>query len=85
MLKIKDDVDLNELKKFGFEEGGWMREDRIMWTCYNLTNGGGPLTVDGKTRKIGFNTYQGGVWAKIDILFDLIQAGLVEKVKSKSK
>ena len=81
-LKIRDDVDLKELEKFGFRKhnkGLNVREHYALtektsrittklyaWVdCENRTIGKGTWTEDGKY----------GV-----ILFDLISAGLVEKV-----
>ena len=69
MLKIKDNVDLKELEKFGFEcnEKGQ----------YEKTN-----TLIYKNRKISGKSINSG-WSKMYVayeLFDIIQAGLVEKV-----
>lgn len=82
MLKIKDNVDLKELEKFGFmhkSKQGTVREH------YSLTKVVSRITtelyawVDCEDR-----TTHKGTWIDdsiyADILFDLIQAGLVEKV-----
>ena len=100
MLKIKGNVDLKELEKFGFDNkhqykfefGRYVEYDRdgknyrkklksvisegIIVTCdrklilnYNLRNN---YPEDLK----GF----GGNVEKLDVLYDLIQAGLIEKV-----
>lgn len=78
MLKIKDNVDLIELEKFGFEEikCGWTNKKythfvRSMGCCAYK------ILIEKDNRRIHFNiptipTY--------DLLFDLISAGLVEKV-----
>ena len=64
MLKIKDNVDLKELEKFGFE----LKTDDF--NGEKLVTGG--LTIWDIDRE---------VWGtNLDLLFDLIQAGLVEKV-----
>ena len=81
MLKIKDDVDLKELEKFGFK----FDEDSGKYS-YNVIlknkNGGITLTVQSWNRKIY-------LWANInsskneeiiEFLYDLIKADLVEKV-----
>ena len=61
MLKIKDNVDLKELEKFGFhKEFDYYEGYDIIVDCYS--------------RRI--EVYEGGE----EKLFDLIQAGLVEKV-----
>ena len=70
MLKIKDDVDLKELENFGFkkdEENQYMIKnmDIFIGTEENEKE----LVLD-----FGFNN------ENIDILYELIQAGLVEKV-----
>ena len=84
MLKIKDNVDLKELKKFGFvrcepdeyynvqeNEDGYIKE--TVWMLWE--NDFGTMSVSENTRKIwGISVNQG------NILYDLIQAGLVEKV-----
>lgn len=64
MLKIKPDVDLKELEKFGFElEIDDFNGEKL------VTEG---LTIWDIDRE---------VWGtNLDLLFDLIQAGLVEKV-----
>ena len=71
MLRIKDDVDLKELEKFGFEynEGeNWYESRDISKHNYNViyvfVNDNKELWTNGMN----------------DTIFDLIQAGLVEKV-----
>ena len=81
MLKIKDNVDLKKLEKFGFKYrkgNGCLRESYYHTIkdeedlyphedCFVLI----------ENKKIVF-----GIWQyNIDIVFDLIQAGLVEKVE----
>lgn len=68
MLKIKDNVDLKELEKFGFvnTDGRYIGEHTIICKNRNV---------------IGRSRY--GNWSKmyaVEEMFDLIQAGLVEKV-----
>ena len=58
MLKIKDNVDLKELEKFGFKKESWFDNQIVYVKSYEQ-----------------YNTY-------FDVtLYDLIQAGLVEKVE----
>jgi len=79
MLKIKDDVNLKELERFGFEEisigrGTKYQLKKYIGKCeiYNIK-------IDTK-KIIRFN--QLSVNNELpDILYDLIQAGLVEKVR----
>lgn len=80
MLKIKDNVDLKELEKYGF---------RIFVNYYEKTitdNGYGEymfLSVFEVDRVIGLtaNTDDDAYTENLDIIYDLIQAGLVEKVE----
>lgn len=78
-LKIIDSVDLKELEKFGFV---YQPEQKNQWEHYAYV----AKTEDEvyptlrcfvycDDRRIGTNTN------KIDVLFDLIMAGLVEKVE----
>lgn len=73
MLKIKDNVDLKELEKFLYE------------TEYGYVNDTGyfeRIFVDKENRHIYFcDEWYGDDFDLIEILFDLIQAGLVEKVE----
>ena len=79
MLKIKDNIDLKELEKFGFNY--IPEQKKNIWEHYSYTeedeNNVYPMLrcyVYCKDRIIGVHTNE------LDILFDLIQAGLVEKV-----
>lgn len=67
-LKIRDDIDLNELEKFGFE-----RNDKGQYIK--------PNTLIFKNRKISGRSHN-STWSKLYIayeLYDLIRAGLVVK------
>ena len=77
MLKIKDDVDLKELEKFGFVYHD-DKESCYYGCCENndgfrhyFINNAKFISVYVITKKSLFD---------MDILYDLIQAGLVEKV-----
>lgn len=73
MLKIKDSVDLKELEKFKFKKESYLH-------CYTKDVGyDNTCFINIESREIWFGSE--GVVNKLDILFDLIQAGLVEKVK----
>ena len=98
MLKIKDDVDLKELEKFGFkpkydENTGELKEyykEFVDDDIRHYTKETIKFYI--KKEKRFFKTYYsccGGTWdifnskygyEIIDILYDLIQADLVEKV-----
>ena len=74
MLKIKDDVDLKELEKFG------LRQTK---NTYLIKHSLGEATSIHKDTRTIYMTEDDGrsYYLNIDILYDLIQAGLVEKVK----
>ncbi len=80
MLKIKDNVDLEELEKFGFEED----EGQYFYYEFTEPNSNSELRiyVDIKTRIIstGFDPYV-SPYKIHDKIFNLIQAGLVEKIE----
>ena len=80
MLRIKDDTDLKELKKFGFVENG-VNDKTYIKECEYKTFGASIVASRDKTRMIYISTNNGHGWLPIDdVLFDIIQAGLVEKV-----
>lgn len=66
MLKIKDNVDLKELEKFGFYTSESSKP-------YGIVGHG--WLIENTTRKI----YRWETYGDLIILYDLIQAGLVEK------
>lgn len=68
MLKIKDNVDLKELEKFGFEVGITENNSKY-YTCEGMY-------VWFFNREINDSC----VSDILQVLFDLIEAGLVEKV-----
>ena len=82
MLKIKDNVDLKELEKFGFIEGKYSWDkDRLRHKDWD-TN----ISINTKVgtkdyKRIYFKIQHSGFTKKFDLIFDLIQAGLVEKVE----
>ena len=78
MLKVKDNVDLKELEKFGFIRGqnGYFTHSgnnriRIHYS---------PIEIHHK--KIWIDEWISAIdyYGTLDLLFDLINAGLVEKV-----
>ena len=91
MLKIKDDVDLRELENFGFKAK--YDEDTGKIKAYEKTNKeteyeGLIVNIERiksririfKQRKEGWLINKYNEYFDIDTLYDLIQAGLVEKV-----
>jgi len=89
MLKIKDNIDLKELEKYGFKP----RYDTYTGEITNFVNERIAIGLTGCTiEKTIFNIFKlGKKWCfkcniyefnddVLDILYDLIQAGIVEKV-----
>lgn len=81
MLKIIDDADLKELEKFGFKLDYELSTDiEIIWSSINEYQ---KLCIEAKTKiiflyeKFNSNTFI----IKNNVLYDLIKADLVEKVK----
>ena len=77
MLKIKDDVDLKELEKYGFKYSSG--ED---WHNYSIDDFDFDLG-DNKELNINFADcyYDESIKGFVNFLYDLIKDGLVEKVK----
>ena len=87
MLKIKDNVDLKELEKFGFKPE-YDEDDGELYKYYheyNFSYGKAKNSVeifiytDDKIINCWCNGYKAGEYFG-DLLYDLIQADLVEKV-----
>jgi len=92
MLKIKDNVDLKELEKFEFKyndefgvgiyvKSRWY-EEKVNDTIYGKSKQSFSkrIALFEKDRKI-IDSYSSQTKMDYDTLFDLIQAGLVEKVE----
>lgn len=73
MLKIRDDIDLEELKKFGFT----LNDDE--WYFAKLYDAN--IYVKPISRKVIIRSYDRHEIENIDIIYDLIQEGLIEKVE----
>ena len=80
MLKIKDDVDLEKLKDFGFIKYLCIDDAQEYYCICDLFIGQDKkiLQDDGinECKPIDYSLDE----TEIEVLFDLIQAGLVEKV-----
>lgn len=73
MLKIKDNIDLKELEKYGFKYDKNMNEYEIGY-IFN-----GYISIEKNDRLIK-PIYDENMWINIeDLLYDLIKADLVEK------
>lgn len=85
MLKIKDNVDLKELEKFGFEliENCYDYDGTksIAKDCYIKSNQRGNFNCRCMSIEIGFIKEIKEPIYDLNTLFDLIQAGLVEKIE----
>ena len=81
MLKIKDNVDLKELEKFSFKQNN----HHDLFTRYEYKPENYTCLYIDEARILSvFPTYYDKLSSKImDKLYDLIQAGLVEKVEDK--
>lgn len=77
MLKIKDDVDLKELKEFGFEP----RYNEITGKIVRYIKIDNRNVIRYIDNDYNHNPYWEMVLQDTDLLYDLIQAGLVEKVE----
>lgn len=74
MLKIKNNVDLKELEKFGFKYDKKLKE----WNYGDLFNGYVYVEEENKIIK---PIYDENMWICMeDLFYDLIKADLVEKV-----
>ena len=79
MLKIKDNVDLKELEKYGFEKGLKHGFDSPIATVY--------ITLSRKVIIVSPNNcwwdkeYYYNYQSDTDIIYNLIKDGLVEKVE----
>lgn len=83
-LRIKDNVDLKELEKFGFK----YKNEYDDFYELDLKDNRTYIIVDTKDREIGICTsLYGDLPAQyinnIDIIYDLMKAGLIEKVEDK--
>lgn len=77
MLKIKDDVDLKELEKFGF-----ISKCGVIYKPKEGERDVIQIEVDPETRILSYPGFSDLFHTREDTTFDLIQAGLVEKVEN---
>ncbi len=81
MLKIKDNVDLKELEKYGFEHYPliYIKESK-RYDNYMDMNTAKKVYIDEKNRQISVGTNLFNTDIELDTIYDLIKANLVEKV-----
>ena len=80
MLKIKDDVDLKELEKFGYYEyDDGLNKPHYIYRKYTQSY----ITIDilKESRTIWLNNDECELPVPVKYITDLIQAGLVKKVE----
>ena len=77
MLKIKDNVDLKELEKFGFKNIPQYCDSEY----YSLKTDFVCIEIMQRIISIEHYEFDCYVFYELDILYDLIQAGLIEKVE----
>lgn len=75
MLKIKDNVDLKELEKFGY-----FLNDKNEYYIKHSKNNVVHISINKFTKYIDILT-SGGWRDDLDIMYDLIKADLVEKIE----
>ncbi len=82
MLKIKDNVDLKELEKFGFYKSGGVYQKNLEYDDINSPIVGIDMCIYIVTddKKIRFSAHDKKETTKLDVIYDLIKADLVEKV-----
>lgn len=88
MLKLKDNVSLKELEKFGFRYVEDRSFEGDFSHCYKSIGNNVELSISVRGRDIYAytNTEENNTYIfsdGLDVLFDLIQAGLIEKVEDK--
>lgn len=75
MLKIKDDINLKELLKYGFKKKYYNDERNLVLEYEIKDHKYQDIIFDIPTRKLEFCN-----WGS-DIMYDLIQGGIIEKVE----
>lgn len=77
MLKIKDKVDLKELEKFGFIY--YSEQTSSYYNCCTYSTTEFTIFIN-NARRITLSPTSTRTILEIEVIYDLIQAGLVEKV-----
>ena len=78
MLRIKNDVDLKKLEKFGFVY--YTDKESCRYGCCEFGNHDINIFIN-NARVISLNSSSARSIFNFETLYDLIQAGLVEKLK----
>lgn len=87
MIKIRDGIDLKELEKFGFyyEGGDWFKDYTPYKRCGNDDYSFIAVGIDNRIIDLEYIKLDDHLEKTINDLFDLIQAGLVEKVSDNNE
>lgn len=80
MLKIKDNVDLKELEKFGFTYEYLVNSYQKVVSSNYVDEPDVDYWIEIDSRKILINTNTQNDYNLDSTLYDLVQAGIVEKV-----
>lgn len=84
MLKLKENISLKELEKFGFRYVDDRSFEGDFSHCYKSIGNNAELSISAQGRCIYAYTNTAYIFSDgLDVLFDLIQAGLIEKVEEK--
>lgn len=78
MLKVKNDIDLKELKKFGFDKCLETEYGDYKYTKLEEETNQYLVIIDRKL-EMGLEFYQENLDMLVDIICDLTQAGIIEK------
>ena len=87
MLKIKDNIDLEELEKFSFDYCDEFEVDDAIYIkeIQSFDNGSIKIIIDENSRFIEIMSFSdeprhSSILQNLDILYDIIKADMVEKV-----
>lgn len=77
MLVLEKDINLRQLKKYGFEHS----VDNAFWVCIPHPTWGGSIWIEKKTRYVEVFEDDDFGQGAIEVFYDLVVDGLIKKVK----
>lgn len=82
MLRIKEGIDLKELEKFGFYKSGGVYQKNLEFDDLTdwITGIDMCIYIVLDDRKIRFSAHDKRETIKLDVLYDLIKADMVERI-----
>lgn len=82
MLRIKEGIDLKELEKFGFYKSGGVYQKNLEFDDLTdwITGIDMCIYIVSDDRKIRFSAHDKRETIKLDVLYDLIKADMVERI-----